>query len=425
VVDGFDLRGPIYILKRLIPYHLNRLPVSKRTAYWATSPLPPNRAGLDTTWTGKTPLSIMLSECYHRCTRSSTIPGVSSGATRPAPTVVGVHDSSGRDMAMDPLRFDGLARRLALNFNRRQVLKTFIGGAVGLGMTGATTPRMQAQECETDADCNGGFCFSGICDICEADCPCPPGGCGPGYVCDTFCQPCLDGCQCETDTDCYQGSTPLVCLNGACAQTPTASLTIHTVTCPVDTADLFGECHGNALGNMPVSVGQIPSVVTDANGQATVPLAAGSVPILEVGDLTPYEGVYAYCSDQTTGTVLFEGMADGGFLLTVTDGAQVVCDFYNLTPASAGEPQAPTEPPPSAEPPTTEGTSSEGASSVMGTSSGSQVTSLPSTGATSSPERPDDRRWSLPGAGAAVSATVGAWVRWRGVIQKDADRPQD
>lgn len=138
-----------------------------------------------------------------------------------------------------------------------------------------------------------------------------------------------------------------------------ATVTLHKATCPANTDDLFGECHDNVLPDILFDVdGQ--AVTTDEDGHATADVDAGQVTIAEDPDaLADYVGAYVYCSEQGTGSVLFDGRADDGDVsITLRDGDEVICDWYNLTqPEPVRTPTAtPTSTVPPAETPTEEPT---------------------------------------------------------------------
>lgn len=157
-----------------------------------------------------------------------------------------------------------------------------------------------------------------------------------------------------------------------------ATVTIHKAECRSNFgADIFEECHDERVAEVRFILGDgdyeyVAS--TDADGELSFDgFAVGAIAIVEsaVSDVamddTDYVGAFVYCRDLVSDEVLVEGMADDLWLveLTVEDGMDVVCDWYNLT----GEAPAPTATPaPTQAPQPTEVPASE------------TVTELPSTG---------------------------------------------
>ena len=123
----------------------------------------------------------------------------------------------------------------------------------------------------------------------------------------------------------------------------TSTITIHKAECPTGVgSQIFEKCHGNGLGGVNFAIG--PSggeqvYTTDDNGvigPITVP--AGPIHITEdPATVAKYLGVYVYCRDLTTNTVLFDSDLNGSDGLHGSNpaGANVVCDWYDITPAAS------------------------------------------------------------------------------------------
>lgn len=124
----------------------------------------------------------------------------------------------------------------------------------------------------------------------------------------------------------------------------TATITIHKAVCPTGVGSrIFEKCHGNGLGGVNFAIGPAGSesvYTTDDNGvigPITVP--AGPIRIVEdPATVAQYLGEYVYCRDLTTDTVLFDSDLGGTDGLHGSDpaGANVVCDWYDITPAASG-----------------------------------------------------------------------------------------
>jgi hypothetical protein len=131
--------------------------------------------------------------------------------------------------------------------------------------------------------------------------------------------------------------TALSTLSSASAQqvasVNTAKITLHVIECPATTTTLFASCHDqNRLAGVGFTVSGI-SRHTDANGVVSWGPSAGSQYIHEFSTVFSQYGVaYVYCTDQTTGAVLFAGKTfTGNIRITTTAGHETICDWYNLT----------------------------------------------------------------------------------------------
>jgi hypothetical protein len=134
---------------------------------------------------------------------------------------------------------------------------------------------------------------------------------------------------------------------GVASAADPASLEIHKLECETGVgAAIFEECHDNRVEDVYFNVdlptqSTIPAY-TDEDGIIAVGLPeTGTIGIYESGaDAGDYIGVYAYCRDLTSDRVLFDGAltadaVEGYYFLpvTVTEGMEVVCDWYNITEA--------------------------------------------------------------------------------------------
>jgi hypothetical protein len=315
---------------------------------------------------------------------------------------------------MDGQRFDELARFLGTGRSRRQTLK-FVLASLGAAAVGfrrtidasagvcrpETSPCVESSDCCEPAVCTFGACYpAGGClsegEQCQSDEDCCgflrcDGTCGQAcsfeseecsssddccgvLVCDGgACEYCAEsGQSCGGSIGCCSG---LSCSSASetCVAAPTAdhaTITIHKATCPADTgSDIFEQCHDNALSGVGFDIYingfeiGLVTVTTDADGVASHTIleaaAEGNVTIAEhVGDFERYVGVHVFCSEQNSGTVLYDDKAPEGWItIHAVQGDDVVCDWYNLTEESS-------EPQPTAVPTATAG----------------GVTTLPSTG---------------------------------------------
>lgn len=153
--------------------------------------------------------------------------------------------------------------------------------------------------------------------------------------------------------------------------------TVHKANCPVDyEGSIYDSCHANGVEGVSFEVRGFEmatdTMVTDANGEATTMILenmsiTSDITLIEnSADFNAYLGAYAYCRDQNSGDVLYDGMVEGGsiYFLTLDTGQYVICDWYNFTPAIA-EPGGEMEP---------------GDPSTVEPSTGVEVEGLPSTG---------------------------------------------
>jgi len=89
----------------------------------------------------------------------------------------------------------------------------------------------------------------------------------------------------------------------------------------------------------------VVTITTDGGGVASTSVEAGSVTVTENADtFAKYLGAYVYCSEQKSGAVLIDTDAPSGTVtFAAAAGDDIVCDWYNITPAAA--PPAPTSEP--------------------------------------------------------------------------------
>ena len=65
------------------------------------------------------------------------------------------HDADGEPM--DAARFDALSREVGTRTDRRGVLKTLVGGVLGIGgLAVASEAALGQKQCKNDSNCNGG-----------------------------------------------------------------------------------------------------------------------------------------------------------------------------------------------------------------------------------------------------------------------------
>jgi hypothetical protein len=168
---------------------------------------------------------------------------------------------------------------------------------------------VEGEECEADEDCCDGICCGGACRAVEC---------------------CVDDL--DPNARCPEGTT---CFEGVCEESEAgvgATITIHNAECYHGVGDIFGECHDQVLTSVGFSIGGT-GVITDGGGVAGATVAAGTVTVAEdAGVFGWYIGAYVYCSEQNSGTVLYDNSADTGAIsFAVADGDVVVCDWYNIT----------------------------------------------------------------------------------------------
>src|SRR6478752_1448629 len=136
----------------------------------------------------------------------------------------------------------------------------------------------------------------------------------------------------------------LVWSTGAMAQDGTATVTVHKAECPTGVGSaIFEDCHSNGLGGVQFAIGPDGGAsyyTTDGDGvigPVTVPSDTTIVIAENPDTLSQYLGAYVYCSDQTTGTVVYDSDLDGAIGVTGSfpAGAEIICDWYDITPAAA------------------------------------------------------------------------------------------
>lgn len=132
---------------------------------------------------------------------------------------------------------------------------------------------------------------------------------------------------------------------GVSAQPAPVSLEIHKAECWTGVgAAIFDECHDNRLSGVDFFISpefdDDDVITTDSSGVAGILFAPGGVYISEEAAVTEdYLGVYVFCRDLTTDTVLWDGGLDPEtgdveiYSLVLEDldaGSEVVCDWYNI-----------------------------------------------------------------------------------------------
>ncbi|MCA9858311.1 MAG: hypothetical protein KC438_01245 [Thermomicrobiales bacterium] len=132
--------------------------------------------------------------------------------------------------------------------------------------------------------------------------------------------------------------------NGA---TGSVAVTVHLRYCPIDVVNspdigFYDGCHDNALGGEFLTLAGLAiepvSFVTDWTGNGTAVVdgvaAVDQVTLWADASLTGATNSYAYCSDQTDGSVLLNmPVAPGGALplFTVDQSQEIICDWYIYT----------------------------------------------------------------------------------------------
>jgi hypothetical protein len=119
----------------------------------------------------------------------------------------------------------------------------------------------------------------------------------------------------------------------ASAAATTAKITLHVITCPATTTNLFATCHdANRLAGASFTVTGVTRA-SDANGVVSWGPSAGSKTItMDAADFAVYGVAWIYCKDQVSGVVQFDGRNTTGSVTIATVAGQLtVCDWYNLT----------------------------------------------------------------------------------------------
>lgn len=161
---------------------------------------------------------------------------------------------------------------------------------------------------------------------------------GENVVCDRFC---IVLCSADGDpcADVEGGGGCNECIDevrGTAAPTVT-SVTILNATCHANVgADIFDQCHDNVFGGIGFSIAGI-GVTPGSDGVATVGVGASSVTVVDdEASFVKYLGALVFCSEQSSGDVRFTGSAEAGLVtFDVADGDVVICDWYNITAATA------------------------------------------------------------------------------------------
>jgi hypothetical protein len=126
------------------------------------------------------------------------------------------------------------------------------------------------------------------------------------------------------------------------AEESEATLAIHKLECFHGVGpDIFEKCHDNPVSDIGFTVNGAEGTTDDA-GHVSFHGPAATITITEdPDDFADYLGAYVYCAEQNSGTVLFDGSAtDTGGVVTITveNGDDVICDWYDITeePAEDG-----------------------------------------------------------------------------------------
>jgi hypothetical protein len=122
------------------------------------------------------------------------------------------------------------------------------------------------------------------------------------------------------------------------ALTRYARITIHKAECPANTRRVV-TCHENRLAGVRFDVrnpaARFTTKWTDAAGVVSFGPRAGDNWIIEHPAFFGRLGAYVYCRDQPSGRVLIDGhLTTNTLRLHTWRGARIVCDWYNLTPAT-------------------------------------------------------------------------------------------
>jgi hypothetical protein len=122
------------------------------------------------------------------------------------------------------------------------------------------------------------------------------------------------------------------------------AFTVHAAICPIEVVNdpnvgLYDGCHANGIGGVTFTLSSLEadpvSFTTGLDGVGTGEILNGISSLTEVtlSADDPTAG-YAYCSDQNSGAVLFNGskVEAGSIPLFTVDSSQaIVCDWYIFT----------------------------------------------------------------------------------------------
>jgi hypothetical protein len=286
---------------------------------------------------------------------------------------------------MDARRYDGVARRLAMGVSRRQIVKSFVGGAIGLGAIGRADTVVAQETCVCED-----YCMYESYDD-EGNCSCD------------ICAICCDG-SCSTEEECPCGDCgPYSCCDGACVDR-------------YNDPDHCGAC-GNACGERQICVGGAcicPEGWTDCAG-VCANLAAEPTHCGACGNACPAGLV---C---TSGTCVCDagGIMCGAVCVDPTTDPHncgacgVTCAVEHVCSAGTCLPRADPEPPKEVPPPSTGGGPAPTAPApVDATAPVSAPVTLPNTGSGPNASPPGDGFLPVLSA-AAAGATLAAWLRLR------------
>jgi hypothetical protein len=132
---------------------------------------------------------------------------------------------------------------------------------------------------------------------------------------------------------------------GSARAHPVGQVTVHVAECPTGVGGgIFDECHGNSVAGVAFTVSSdfgTADLVTDGNGLAETFFQVDFVALaVDPAVAASYLGSYVFCSNPSTGEVLFDGDRQAGeaveFNLPRHEDGSALCDWYLITPAADG-----------------------------------------------------------------------------------------